>query len=104
MVSAMIPKAQPPKFVIPIAQHKEVSVEDALLKDGWQRQTTIGEPRLSEIVQNYKAMGFEVHVEEFKTEGDGCNTCFDAGQEMGFMYGTVYVRKRSEPAGEDELF
>ena len=55
-------------------------------------------------MQNYKAMGFEVHVEEFKTEGDGCNTCFDAGQEMGFMYGTVYVRKRSEPAGEDELF
>ena len=35
MVSAMIPKAQPPKFVIPIAQHKEVSAEDRLLKDGW---------------------------------------------------------------------
>jgi hypothetical protein len=55
-------------------------------------------------VQNYKAMGFEVHVEEFKAEGEGCNTCFDAGQEMGFSYGTVYVRKRSEAAGEDELF
>ncbi len=104
MVSAMIPKAQPPKFVIPIAQFKAVSPEDALLKDGWVRQTTIGEPRLTEIVQNYKAMGFEVHVEEFKTEGEDCTTCFDAGQEMGFMYGTVYVRKRSEPAGEDELF
>ena len=91
--------------VIPIAQAKVVSPEDALLKDGWVRQTTIGEPRLSEIVQNYKMMGFEVHVEEFKTEGDsGCTTCFDAGQGMGFMYGTVYVRKRSEPSGEDELF
>ena len=101
----MIPKAQPPKFVIPIAQFKAVSPEDALLKDGWVRQTTIGEPRLTEIVQNYKAMGFEVHVEEeFKTEGEDCTTCFDAGQEMGFMYGTVYVRKRSEPADEDELF
>ena len=63
-----------------------------------------GEPRLSEIVQNYKAMGFEVHVEEFKAEGEGCNTCFDAGQEMGFSYGTVYVRKRGEATGEDELF
>jgi hypothetical protein len=90
--------------VIPIAQAKVLSPEDALLKEGWKRQTTIGEPRLSEIVANYKAMGFEVHVEEFKAEGDGCNTCFDAGQEMGFSYGTVYVRKRSEPAGEDELF
>jgi hypothetical protein len=90
--------------VIPIAQAKVVSPEDALLKDGWKRQTTIGEPRLSEIVQNYKSMGFEVHVEEFKAEGEGCNTCFDAGQEMGFSYGTVYVRKRGEATGEDELF
>ena len=91
--------------VIPIAQAKVLSPEDALLKDGWARQTTIGEPRLTEIVNNYKAMGFEVHVEEFKTEGDsGCTTCFDAGQGMGFMYGTVYVRKSGEPAGEDELF
>jgi hypothetical protein len=91
--------------VIPIAQAKAISPEDALLKDGWKRQTVIGEPRLSEIVQNYKAMGFEVHVEEFKTEGDaGCTTCFDAGQGMGFMYGTVYIRKRGEAAGDDELF
>jgi hypothetical protein len=104
MVSEGIPMAET-RRVIPIAQAKVLNPEDALLKDGWVRQTVIGEPRLSEIVQNYKAMGFEVHVEEFKTEGDsGCTTCFDAGQGMGFMYGTVYVRKRSEPAGEDELF
>ena len=92
------------RLVIPIAQAKVVTAEDALAKDGWVRQTTIGEPRLSEIVQNYRAMGFEVHVEEFKSQGDGCNTCFDAGQELGFSYGTVYVRKRSEAADEDELF
>ena len=91
--------------VIPIAQAKVLSPEDALLKDGWVRQTTIGEPRLSEIVNNYKAMGFEVHVEEFKTEGEsGCTTCFDAGQGMGFSYGTVYVRKRGAATNEDELF
>ncbi|MDP2132982.1 MAG: hypothetical protein Q8J99_05170 [Sulfuritalea sp.] len=91
--------------VIPIAQAKVLSPEDALLKEGWVRQTTIGEPRLSEIVNNYKAMGFEVHVEEFKTEGEsGCTTCFDAGQGMGFSYGTVYVRKRGDAAAEDELF
>jgi hypothetical protein len=93
--------------VIPIAQAKAVSPEDALLRDGWKRQTTIGEPRLSEIVRNYKAMGFEVHVEEFKAEGEGCNTCFDAGQEMGFSYGTVYVRKSADAGGaadDSELF
>lgn len=95
--------------VIPIMQARPVDPEVALLKDGWLRQTTIGEPRLSEIAQNYRTMGFEVHVEEFKTDGaaadGGCNTCFDAGQGMGFMYGTVYIRKRAgAPAGEDELF
>lgn len=94
--------------VIPIVQARPVDPEVALLKDGWLRQTTIGEPRLSEIAHNYRAMGFEVHVEEFKTEGqsgDGCNTCFDAGHELGHIYGTVYIRKRAgAPAGEDELF
>ena len=103
-MTGVIPMATT-KRVIPIAQAKTVSPEDALLRDGWKRQTVIGEPRLSEIVANYKAMGFEVHVEEFKTEGEsGCNTCFDAGEEMGFSYGTVYIRKRNEPTGEDELF
>lgn len=91
--------------VIPIAQAKAVSPEDARLRDGWKRQTTIGEPRLSEIVKNYKAMGFEVHVEEYKAEGEGCNTCFDAGQEMGQVYGEVYVRKGSVgQTVDDELF
>jgi hypothetical protein len=90
--------------VIPIARAKAVTAEDVLLVEGWVRQTTIDEPRLSEIVQNYTAMGFEVHVEVFKTAGDGCDTCFDAAREMGLVYGTVYVRKRGEPVGEDELY
>lgn len=93
-----------PRTVIPIKQAKEVTPEDKLREAGWARQTTIGEPRLSEIVENYKSMGFEVHVEEFKTDGDGCNSCFDAGQEMGISYGTVFIRKRNKPSGEDELF
>ena len=54
MVGEALPMTQT-RIVIPIAQAKVVSPEDALLKDGWVRQTTIGEPRLSEIVQNYKA-------------------------------------------------
>jgi hypothetical protein len=54
-----------------------------LLKDGWKRQTVIGEPRLSEIVQNYKAMGFEVHVEEFKTEGERLQHLFRRGSGNG---------------------
>jgi hypothetical protein len=93
-----------PRTVIPIIQAKAVNPEDALRAAGWARQTTIGEPRLSEIIANYKSMGFEVHVEEYKADGPGCNTCFDAGNELGFSYGTVFIRKRNKPAEEDELF
>jgi hypothetical protein len=81
--------------------------EGELLAEGWVKQTTIGEPRLSEIVENYKALGYEVHVVEYREpeSGEGCNTCFTAGAEMGQVYGDVYIRKAKagKPAG-DELF
>jgi hypothetical protein len=90
--------------VIPIAQAKAVSPEDALLKDGWKRQTTIGEPRLSEIVQNYKAMGFEVHVEEFKAEGDGMQHLLRRGPGNGFQLRHGLCPQARRAAGDDELF
>jgi hypothetical protein len=83
--------------------------EADLLAEGWVKQTTIGEPRLSEIVENYRQLGYEVHVVEHREEsesGAGCNTCFTAGAEMGQVYGDVYIRKGKggKPAAEDELF
>ena len=77
-----------------------------LLSHGWVKQTTIGEPRLSEIVENYRNMGYDVHVVEHPVEPsvDGCNSCFH-GDEGSQMYGDVYIRPggRSRPL-EDELF
>ena len=78
--------------------------EDELLKDGWVKQTTIGEPRLSEVVETYRALGYEVHVEEFRSQGGCCTTCFDAGKGMGQVYGTVYIRKCGDGRQDDELF
>lgn len=81
--------------------------EADLLAEGWFKQTTIGEPRLSEIVENYRQLGYEVHVVEHREEsGDGCNTCFTAGAEMGNVVGDVYIRKGTggRLAAEDELF
>jgi hypothetical protein len=96
------------KTVIPISQAKADDPEAALLEEGWVRQTTIGEPRLSELVENYKAMGFEVHVVEFRSQDGTCNTCYEVGkemgQEMGRRHGTVYVRRGRPVQGEDELF
>ena len=81
--------------------------EADLLAEGWVKQTTIGEPRLSEIVENYRGLGYEVHVVEHREEdGAGCNTCFTAGAEMGQVYGDVYIRKGKggRHAADDELF
>jgi len=81
--------------------------EGELLAEGWVKQTTIGEPRLSEIVENYRQLGYEVRVVEHREEsGDGCSTCFTAGAEMGQVYGDVYVRKGKggKRAVDDELF
>lgn len=81
--------------------------EADLLAGGWIKQTTIGEPRLSEIVENYRQLGYEVHVIEHREEsGGGCNTCFTAGAEMGQVYGDVYIRKGKggKNAAADELF
>ena len=82
-------------------------LEADLLAEGWSKQTTIGEPRLSEIVENYSGLGYEVHVVEHREEsGDGCNTCFTAGAEMGQVYGDVYIRKGKggRHSADDELF
>lgn len=92
---------------IPLKLVKDGKEAD-LLAAGWVKQTTIGEPRLSEIVENYRQLGYEVHVIEHKEEesGGGCNTCFTAGAEMGQVYGDVYIRKGSggKNAASDELF
>lgn len=96
------------KKTIPIklagATSREEDVEDRLLRAGWKRLTTIGEPRLSEIAEAYRGMGFEVHVESYKTEGDGCTSCLDADQEMGKVIGTVYTRRAAVVQKDDELF
>jgi uncharacterized protein YebE (UPF0316 family) len=80
--------------------------EGELLAEGWIKQTTIGEPRLSEIAENYRQLGYEVHVVEHVESGESCNTCFTAGAEMGKVYGDVYIRKASgrKAADDDELF
>ncbi len=76
-----------------------------LRAQGFTRQTTIGEPRLSELVATYRALGYEVEVIEHRAEGDDCGACFEAGKEAGLVYGDIYLRKKPGAApAEDELF
>ena len=68
--------------------------EEELAREGWERKTTCDEPRLSEIVEMYKELGFEVLVEPFNPEGQECAECMkrDPGR-----FKTVYTRRPASP-------
>lgn len=88
--------------VIPI---KQVGTQEAG-KDagGWERVSTLSEPLLTKMVENYKALGYEVEVREMQRAEGGCNTCFDAGAEIGQAFGTLFVRRAAAEREDDELF
>ena len=67
--------------------------KESLEKEGWVKQTTIGEPRLSEIVELYKSIGYEVRLESVNTDDldDECRRCYEAEVDE---VKTVYVRKK----------
>ena len=90
------------RTIIPIkrAQTQEPGKGD----DGWERLSTLSEPRLSEMVENYKALGYEVEVRDRQRSDAGCNTCFDAGGEMGQVFGTLFIRRGNAARQDNELF
>jgi hypothetical protein len=71
-----------------------VTREQELTRQGWQKQATYDEPRLSELVDMYREIGFEVHLEPFDPlQEPGCTGCLEASPER---YRTIYTRKKSE--------
>lgn len=96
--------------VIPINRAAAAAVTETddlhrrLVSEGWLRQTTIGEPRLSELVRTYEQLGYEVRVEVYQDSGDngsagggcgsgGCETGADAAEVLAPYMGTAYIRK-----------
>jgi hypothetical protein len=73
----------------------DLVMSEELEKDGWVKRTTIGEPRLSEVVNEYKVLGFEVHLEPVNLEemDDDCRRCYGSDIDK---FKTVYVRKRGD--------
>jgi hypothetical protein len=47
---------------------------EELQKEGWVKQFVASEPRLSEAVNLYTELGFEVHLEPLP-KGQECDTC-----------------------------
>ncbi|HUL29042.1 MAG TPA: hypothetical protein VLZ03_01205 [Thermodesulfobacteriota bacterium] len=67
--------------------------EEELKKEGWGKRFTIDEPRLSEMVEQYKELGFEVLLEPVDTSSEECTTCITVFRDR---YKTIYTRRESD--------
>jgi len=64
------------------------------IKEGWEKQATYDDPRLSEMVEMYEEIGLEVHIEPFNAENEtGCTGCM---QLMPDLFKTIYTRRKVE--------
>ena len=60
-------------------------------REGWEKQTTYDEPRLSEMVALYEELGFEVRLEPFDPDGEPqCSECMMADPDR---FKTIYTRR-----------
>ncbi len=64
-----------------------------LEKAGWQRQFTTEEPRLTEVVELYRSLGFEVRMENACGELPlpECAFCYET---LCDKYKTIFIRRR----------
>ena len=75
-----------------------MSSEKELIAQGWEKQTTYDEPRLSDIVEMYEETGFEVRLEPFDPFATPeCTDCMKASPEK---YKTIYTREVKHPGPE----
>ncbi|MEW5761536.1 MAG: hypothetical protein AB1779_12305 [Candidatus Thermoplasmatota archaeon] len=63
---------------------------EELKKEGWIKQFIACEPRLSEAVEIYKELGYEVRLEPVDLESNECMECYKKEPEK---YKTIYIRK-----------
>lgn len=63
----------------------------ALAGEGWEKRATYNEPRLSEVVEMYRELGYEVYLKPFDPDEEtGCSECMKVSPGK---YTTVYTRK-----------
>ena len=65
--------------------------EEELKREGWEKRFSMDEPRLSEMAEQYKELGFEVLLEPVDTSAEECTRCITALHDR---YKTIYTRHR----------
>jgi hypothetical protein len=78
--------------------------EQELKDQGWEKRFIANEPRLSEAVELYESIGFDVLLEPLPDEDElkkgsceasGCTACFQADKER---YRMIFTRPKKEKA------
>ncbi|MBW1871829.1 MAG: hypothetical protein JRJ19_07180 [Deltaproteobacteria bacterium] len=79
-----------------------MATEEELIKQGWTKRFMADEPRLSESVELYKSLGFEVLLEPLpgKCDQGECRTCIEADIER---FRIIYTRKQAGHTADDDL-
>ena len=69
--------------------------EEELKKEGWVKRTALEEPRLSEVIELYESLGFEILLEPTRPGDMGaeCSKCYEKNCTK---YSVVYTRKIGE--------
>ena len=81
---------------------------------GWSRQFVAAEPRLSEAVEMYRELGFQVHLEPLPTpektsngQPQGterkCRVCFEGSEDHYSIIFTKPAEYTRNPSNEDLL-
>jgi len=82
---------------------QETTRDEELQSQGWTKQFTTCEPRLSEAVDLYRSLGHEVHLEPLPQRADDeeCRSCLEHDIDR---YRIIYTRKIKEAGSvEDDL-
>lgn len=74
----------------------ERRTEEELLARGWQRCFIADEPRLSEAVETYEELGFEVTLLPVPLDDGDCTECMRQQPER---FKVIYTRRRAEGEG-----
>jgi hypothetical protein len=86
---------------------------EILEAEGWTRQFLAGEPRLSEAVEMYRELGFEVYLEPIPKNSEcescagtedkrACRVCFEGFEDL---YKIIFTRPmKGQRASDDDLY
>jgi len=72
----------------------QIKTEEDLLAEGWQRCFIADEPRLSEAVETYEELGFEVLLRPVDPEAEG--ECTECMKQQPDRFKVIYTRKRED--------